>query len=438
MNKTSRAKRRILLQKQSRQIARKTKYAEYDNFDNVITVEHFLEALKKCRKGVNWKGSVQLYTQNAIVEIASAREILQDGRIPELSSIKRIELYERGKRRVIVPITIKDRMIQRVLCDYALVPVLRDTLIYDNGASLQGKGVEFTRERVLNHIKSAISEYGSDFYALTFDFKSFFDSIPHQDCLNILRENFTDERIINATMSVIRSYQKKSAQSIKDVNERKKQLEIIESNQSRGICLGSQISQIMALAVPNELDHYIKDKRGVKHYVRYMDDGIILSDDKEYLHQLYREMIVIADKLGLTFNTKKTKIVKMSKGFVFMKVRYRVTDSGKIVRTLHKSGTVRMRRKLKKFKHLVDEEKITLDDVYNSAQSWFAHAKIANSYTTVKSMRKLYNKLYNGYKITRKYKHYTKGVEDSVVLQANKRREFRWDCDPEQLLEVST
>ena len=61
------------------------------------------------------------------------------------------------------------------------------------------------------------------------------------------------------------------------------------------------------------------------------------------------------------------------------------------------------RRKLKKFRDKVNENEMSLDDVYNNVQSWNAHAKIAKCYTTVKSMFKLYDELFNGYRITRLY-----------------------------------
>lgn len=427
MTKYQRAKARIMRDKARKAEKHSEKFKYSDNFNSVISTRHYVEALGKCRKGVSWKGSVQKYTQNAIVEISKTINSLENGVLPELSSVNRIVLYERGKRREIVPITIRDRMTQRVLCDNALVPVLQNALIYDNGASMKGKGVDFTRKRLLKHLQDAVKTYGSDFYILTFDFKSFFDSIPHKTCLNILNQNFNDKFIKGLTMAIIKSYEKSVINRTTTGEERTELLDKLSKNLSHGICLGSQISQIMALAVPNKLDHYVKDQRKVKHYIRYMDDGMAISDNKEFLHQLYAEMKEIADELGLTFNEKKTRIVKATRGFVFMKVRYRVTPTGKIVRTLTKSGIVRMRRKLKKFRRLVDDGKMSLDDVYNSMQSWFEHCKVAMSYHAKRNMLKLYNELFDGYKLTKKYEH-IKGGKNGELLQTDKWHEFRWDC----------
>lgn len=428
MTKYQWAKRRIARDKEAKRIKHKVLYSENDDFSKVMTMQHLCSALQKCRKGVNWKGTVQDYTEHAIVEMHHAYSSLHNGKLPNLTSTSRIVLYERGKKREIVPITIRDRMMQRVLCDHALVPVLKNRLIYDNGASMKDKGVEFTRQRLNLHLQKAVKEYGSEFYVLTFDFKGFFDSIPHRTCLDVLKDSFNDRYIQGLTMAVIKSYEKATIHCISDEELRNKRLRILNNNQSKGICLGSQVSQIMALAAPNKLDHFLKDQCGVKPYIRYMDDGIVISDSKVFLQNLLEKMKEICDKLGLTFNTKKTRIVKASRGFVFMKVRYRVTPTGKIVRTLTRAGIVRMRRKLKKFRKMVDNGKISLDDVYNSMQSWLAHADVALSYHTKRSMLKLYNQLFNGYRITKKWEH-MKGGKNGELLQTDRWGDLRWDCD---------
>lgn len=428
MTKHQRTRARIKRDMATKEQKRKKLYARNDNFKSVVTRQHYIEALAKCRKGVSWKGSVQSYTEHAIIEINKVIDSLYRGVLPELTSVRHIELYERGKRRIIVPITIRDRMTQRVLCDYALTPMLERTLIYDNGASMKGKGVEFTRKRVDKHLKEAIKEYGPNFYALVFDFKSFFDSVPHKTCLDVLNKHFQDRYIKGLTMAIIRSYQKSTIKNMADKDERDRLIHIIDNNLSKGICLGSQISQIMALVTPNKLDHYIKDQVGVKHYLRYMDDGIVLSNDKEFLHRLYSEMIKVCKELGLTFNERKTKIVRISKGFMFLKVRYRVSPTGKIIRTLAKSGAVRMRRKLKKYTRLVQNGEMSMDDIYNSIQSWVAHSKIAMSYRTRKSMLRLYNELFGGYRITKKYNH-CKGGKNGELLQTDRWQHLRWCCD---------
>ena len=153
-----------------------------------------------------------------------------------------------------------------------------------------------------------------------------------------MNEHFEDERIKKLVMNIICSYQEPEIMEIQDKREREEKLRILHSFQGKGICLGSQISQVMALSVPSKLDHFIKDKMRVKHYIRYMDDGVIFSNDKEFLHELRAKMREVATELGLTFNERKTRVVRISRGFTFMKVRYWVTSEGKVIKKLTRSG----------------------------------------------------------------------------------------------------
>lgn len=378
----------------------------YNNYNNLFTFQHYVSALRKCNKNVGYKLSTQEFNMNAIEKIHEIISIIESGEIPSLNRIVKIIISERGKERIITPIVYYDRITQRVLCDNALVPSIGHSLIYDNGASMKDKGTNFARKRMLHHLQKAIKMYGSDFYILQFDFKSFFDSITHKSCFDLLNVTFDDKRIVSATMKIIQSYPIVEAkQAMKDSNMLSDYINNIHNNKGVGICLGSQVSQIMALGVPSKIDHYIKDKCSIIGYERYMDDGVIIHNSKKYLKKLLLDIIEIAKSIGLKLNLKKTRIVKASKGFTFLKVKYFVTQNGKIIRKLSHDGIVRMRRKLKKFKKLVGKGEMSLDDVYASIQSWLEYSRIAKSYKTRKRMLKLYDELFNGYKITRKYRH---------------------------------
>ena len=97
-------------------------------------------------------------------------------------------------------------------------------------------------------------------------------------------------------------------------------MEELEADKARGATLGSQISQDMALVIPNDVDHFIKDKMRVKHNIRYMDDGNIIHDSKHFLKNLQEAVGDRFAEIGLTLNPKKTCIVKATKGFMFLKV----------------------------------------------------------------------------------------------------------------------
>lgn len=120
---------------------------------------------------------------------------------------------------------------------------------------------------------------------------------------------------------------------------------------------------------------------------------------KAAVQQLYTVIADTCDRLGLKLNKKKTHIVRARRGFTFLKVRYAVTETGRIIRQIAKFSIVRMRRKLKKFRKKVDEGLMSLQDVFISFMSWYGTvAKIAKTYRQRKRMLNLYNRLFHQYK----------------------------------------
>ena len=127
--------------------------------------------------------------------------------------------------------------------------------------------------------------------------------------------------------------------------------------------IGSQVSQIAGLLYPTKIDNYCKIVKGLKYYGRYMDDIYIIHPDKKFLQELLKELNEMCKNLGLFINPHKTQIIKLSKGFTFLKVNYNYTETGRIITRINKKTIARMRRKLKKlFKKLKNKE-ITMEDI---------------------------------------------------------------------------
>ena len=105
-----------------------------------------------------------------------------------------------------------------------------------------------------------------------------------------------------------------------------------EEYTGKSLGLGSQISQITAVSYPNALDHFIKQVLRVKYYGRYMDDGYMLFKTKEEAKYALEKVCGFCEKYGIVINRKKTQIVKISRCFVYLKVKHRLTETGKATR----------------------------------------------------------------------------------------------------------
>ncbi|MDO4175433.1 MAG: RNA-directed DNA polymerase [Eubacteriales bacterium] len=354
------------------------------DFRSVITIQNLNASLEKRRKGVEWKGNVQKYLGHAVLKNKKAKDSLWNGKLDVDTRIRNLKVVERGKRRDVQAVMIDSRVIQGCICDASLIPLCYDGLVYDNMASMEGRGVDRARKRMECHLQRMIRQCGNDFYVIKTDFTKFFDSIPHDQCRKYMKKQGADGWIRGLSMKFIRMYHEAKAAGT--------------AMPGVGLSLGSQISQDMAVFAPSNVDHIVKDTLGIHGYIRYMDDCIVLCHTKDEAHMVLETMQRTSAEVGLQFNPKKTTIVKASRGFEFLKIRYRVQLSGRIVKTLAKSGIKRMRRKLKAFAKMLNAGVITKQVAFDSFASWLGNVRYAHSYQTRKNMLRYYNSLFGRYK----------------------------------------
>jgi hypothetical protein len=359
--------------KAERKAKREIKIGCFDDFDLITDLDNLNLAYKQARKCVHWKESVQRYEMNRIANIIEARKKLIAGEDVQQGFI-RFTLHERGKIREIRGIKIAERVIQKCLCDQVLVPILSRPLIHDNGASLKGKGVMFSIRRLTAHLTRYFRENGfsNEGYALLIDFKGFYDNIDHEILIAMLKDQIKDRRVMELTENFIRVF-----------------------GDGKALGLGSQVSQISAIYYPNILDHYIKEKLRVQFYGRYMDDLYLIHRDKQFLEYCFAEIQKICETLKITVNQKKTQIVKLSHGLIFLKGKYTLLETGRVLRLPCRDSSIRMKRKLKKFKGLLDAGKMDFEDLRTAYQSWRgAFLKRFQAYKKVSEIDALYNRLF--------------------------------------------
>jgi hypothetical protein len=310
---------------------------------------------------------------NWLLNIAEAHRKLAAGENVQHGFVE-FDVRERGKVRHIKSVHISERIVQKTLCDQILVPILSRPLIHDNGASLKGKGLHFALRRLIAHLSKYYrqNDYSNQGYVLTIDFSKYFDTIRHDILLEHVKRYIKDKRVLALLLSFI---------------------SVFGDNLSLG--LGSQISQICAVFNPDSLDHSAKGKFRIKYYGRYMDDLYFIHRDRSYLKYCLEKIREICAGLGITINLRKTRISKLSDGFVFLKGKYILLENGKIIRKPDKASIKREGRKLRKFKGLLDEKKMKYTDVYTAYQSWRNNfMKRFDAYHTVSRMDKLYNRLF--------------------------------------------
>jgi len=303
-----------------------------------------------------------------------------------------IFLIKEPKVRLIMSQNIIDKVINHLVSEYFLVQIFDKTLIDENIATRVGKGTHYgirLIKKYLNELKD------SEFYILKFDISKYFYNLDHDIIKDLIRRKIKDKDALNLLDEIIDSTDK---EYVNDIINRYKSLEIKkveESNSSnkkelieeiksipeykkgKGLPIGNMSSQALAIMYLNELDHYIKEELKIKYYIRYMDDGILIHKDKEYLKYCLKEIEKILDKYKLKLN-KKTNISNIKEGFEFLGFRYYVKNS-KVILKVKNQTKKRFKRKLKTFNYLLDKNKITEKEVNQVINSYLGHLSHGSS-----------------------------------------------------------
>lgn len=330
--------------------------------------EKMYQCYLKARRGKRDKSTTIKFETNAMEAVYYLTTVLNNGTY-QMGDYNKFKVFE-PKERVIMALPFRDRVVQHYVCDHFFEPLMERHFIHDTYACRKGKGAHAGLDRLQYFMQRHYRQHGCDGWTLKCDISRFFYSIDH-NVLKIMLYKLTKDSGINWLLK-----------------------QIIDSTESPGIPLGNQTSQWMANLYLSCLDHFIKEKLQIKHYVRYMDDFLLIHPDKEYLRFCRTEIErYVGEELKLKLNNK-THIFPLRNGVDFLGFHTYLTESGKVIRKLRQSSKSRTKRKLKKFKVLYDAGKISKKAIDQSFNSWLGHAAHGNCYHLTEKMKWYYDHIF--------------------------------------------
>lgn len=343
-------------------------------FDGNVLYESFLKA----KQGSDWKPQVQKFETNYLLELAALQKELEGEDYTFLPNTEFI-IRERGKVRVITGEQIRDRVAKHALCDEVLTPSVSKHLIYDNSASQVGKGIDFARRRLLTHVRKYYQQHQSnEGYILLVDFSKYYDNIRHDVLMEQFEKYVHDEKALEFLRKVIDRSKVDVSYMTDDeyvgcmdglfnsleYEKVDKSLHTGQRYMPKHLNIGDQVAQVAGIIYPVPIDNYVKIVRSVKYYGRYMDDSYAIHESREFLEDLLKGIMAIANELGITVNTHKTRICKLSAMWRYLQVQYSLTDTGRVIQKINPKRLTTMRRKMKKVVHILTEQEF--DDWYKS------------------------------------------------------------------------
>lgn len=380
------------------------------NYEEIVCdANNLYRAYKISVKSSKWKETTQKFMMNFLRYIFEIQDdivnrTLQNGTMQEFT------LHERGRIRPITSIQIRDRIVRHVLCDDILLPEVKKHIIYDNCASIKGRGISQQRKRFEIHLHKYYKQYGNDGWILFGDFSKFYDNIIHEIAKQELLKLFDDDEFINWLLTLIfesfkidvsymtdEEYASCMTDTFNKLEYRKIPKEQLtgEKWMEKSVNIGDQLSQVIGIYYPYRIDNYVKYVRSQKFYGRYMDDWYIMSPSKEELNDLLKHICEIAKEYGIHINMKKTRIVKISSTYKFLQIKYTLTDNGKVIKRINPNRVTTMRRKLKKLAVKVVNGEVDYENVENTFRGWMgAHYKLLSKEQR-KNLIQLYEDLFD-------------------------------------------
>lgn len=256
-------------------------------FDKFTSFANLLEAYYKARRGASGKKGTQMFTFHLEQELFTIQQELKEGLyIPR--PYRYFKIYD-PKERTISVADFRDRVVHHALIN-VLEPIYEPCFIFDSYATRKDKGTHKAIARAQTFLRH------NDWFWKS-DIDKYFDSIQHDVLLTLLSRKIKDRPLLNVAERIIRN----------------------GGQNGVGLPIGNLTSQFLANVYLNGFDHFIKERLGMKCYLRYMDDFVLFHQDKNHL-KLCRQEIkdYLENALGLSVKENASFLNSSRHGLTFL------------------------------------------------------------------------------------------------------------------------
>ncbi len=293
----------------------------------ISTYENLCTAFRKAVKGRHGSREVIAFRDDFENNIRKLREQLlcHEPDIGHYSFFKVID----PKPRNICAASFPERVLHHAIMNIC-EPVLESYSVYDSYACRKNKGNRKALTKAQKYARK------SEWY-LKLDIRRYFDSMDHLIVIRLLSRRFKDTELILLFQKLLETY---------------------HTDPGKGVPIGNLISQHLANFYLGRFDHWIKEERRVRSYLRYMDDFVLFGNDKTYLkNELAEIRRFLSEELALELN-HNIQLNRCNRGFPFL--GYRVFPH-----TIRLSPASRRRfsRKFRKYEKEWQEGRRTTDEL---------------------------------------------------------------------------
>lgn len=262
----------------------------------IISVENLLEAWKEFVRGKRNKKDVQDFSHNLMDNIFSLHEDLKAGKYKH-GGYHAFKISD-PKPRDIHKATVRDRLMHHAI--YRQLYLFFDSKwIADSYSCRNGKGTHRAMNRFRKFGYKVSKNNTKTCWVLKCDIRKFFASIDQDILLKIVSSHLQDEGVVNLIREIVQSFH--------------------STQEGKGLPLGNLTSQLLVNVYMNEFDQFMKHRLKAKYYIRYADDFVIFSRDKQWLESLLPKMYKFLEgRLVLTIHPNKVFLRTLNSGIDFL------------------------------------------------------------------------------------------------------------------------
>lgn len=256
-------------------------------YDKIISVENLKIADENAQKGKKNQYGVKLHNKNQEKNILHLHNVLKNKEY-KTSTYSIFKVFEPKERDVYRLPFFPDRITHHAIMNI-LEPIFVSIFTNDTYSCIKGKGIHAASKK----LKKSLKDVHSTKYCLKLDIKKFYPNVDHNVLKHLIRKKIKDTDLLWLLDEIIDS--------------------------AEGLPIGNYLSQYFANFYLTYFDHWIKEEKSIKYYFRYADDIVVLSDDKQSLHELLFEIKeYLSLKLKLTVKHNYQIFPVSSRGIDFV------------------------------------------------------------------------------------------------------------------------
>ena len=283
-----------------------------------ITVAQLFEAYYDCRRHKRTTRSAlefEVALEDNLMDLLA--ELRSGSWYPSPATVFAIT---RPKPREVWAAQFRDRVVHHLVYR-SIAPLFEPSFIVDSCACIKGRGTLYAAERLGKHLRSVTQNWSKPAYYLKADVANFFGSIRHGDLFSMLERRVSDPTMLELCRRLVFQDVRRDAvirgrhQDLARVPARKS---LFHTAPGIGLPIGNLSSQFFANVYLDGLDQMVKRRLHLPHYVRYVDDMVLVDSDPRVLLRAAEAIRDHLSSIGLMLAESKTFVAPVAKGIDFV------------------------------------------------------------------------------------------------------------------------